>query len=72
MSSAESKALKLFHDAANRIPAYGDFLRKQKLNPAAIKTVADFKRVPIMDKANYITQYDLAEMCWDGDRKSVV
>ncbi len=66
MSSAESKALKLFHDAANRIPAYGDFLRKQKLNPAAIKTVADFKRVPIMDKANYITQYDLAEMCWDG------
>lgn len=66
MSSAESKALRLFHDAAARIPAYGDFLRKQKLNPSTITSVSDFKRVPHMDKTNYITQYDLAEMCWDG------
>lgn len=66
MSSADVHALTLFREAANRIPAYGDFLRKHKLNPSTIKTIDDFKRVPIMDKTNYITQYDLAEMCWDG------
>lgn len=66
MSSADSNALTLFHDAASRIPAYADFLHKNGLNPAAIQSIKDFHKVPIMDKQNYITQYPLAEMCWDG------
>lgn len=66
MDQAEQKALQLFRDAAKRIPAYKDFLAKHKLNPASITTMADFKNVPHMDKKNYIMQYPLARMCWDG------
>lgn len=67
MSSAESKALRLFNEAARRIPAYGDFLRNHKVEVAKIKTMADFDRLPTMDKTNYIMQYPLADMCWDGN-----
>lgn len=63
----EERALKLFHAAAKRVPAYKDFLKKHGINPDKIKTIRDFTQVPVTDKQNYIQQYPLAQRSWDGD-----
>lgn len=62
----ERRALKLFHEMARRVPAYKDFLKKKKINPAKITTMADFKLLPLLDKNNYLRKYPLEKLCWDG------
>lgn len=62
----QKMALKLFHEMAKRVPAYKDFLRKNKIKPASIKTIRDFSRLPTVDKENYLRRYRLNELCWDG------
>jgi phenylacetate-CoA ligase len=62
----EANALKLFHEAAERVPAYKDFLKKHKISPDSIKTFEDFQKVPITTKENYLKQYPLEKLCWDG------
>lgn len=59
-------ALKTFQDAAVRVPAYKDLLRKNKVNPNKIKTFEDFKSVPLTNK-RYLRSYKLNELCWDGN-----
>lgn len=66
MERGEKMALKLFHDMAERVPAYKGFLKKNKVNPASIKTIADFKSVPALDKDNYLRKYPRNQLCWDG------
>lgn len=65
----EANALKLFHLMAKRIPAYKDFLKKNKLNPEKVKTIQDFKQIPTIDKQTYLKQYPLESLCWDGKLK---
>ena len=60
------KALNTFHKAAVEVPAYKDFLKKNKINHEKIKTVQDFKIVPPTDKENYIQQYPWQERSWEG------
>lgn len=62
-----ARALALFHAAARRVPAYRDFLARQGCDPARIQTPAAFAQVPVMDKRNYLTQYPLPDLCWDGN-----
>jgi phenylacetate-CoA ligase len=63
----EKMALALFHEAATRVPAYKDFLKKHQIDHATIRTITDFDtHVPVVDKQNYISQYPLAELCLDG------
>lgn len=62
----EESALLLFHDMAKRVPAYKDFLSKNHIKPDSIKTIDDMEHVPVMDKENYIDQYKLSELCFDG------
>lgn len=59
-------ALRLFQEAAVRVPAYRDFLKKQRIKPELIRTLADFQQVPPVDKNNYLTKYSLPELSWDG------
>lgn len=68
--NAEKKALRFFHDVAERVPAYNDFLKRAKINPARIKTIQDFANIPITDAKNYITAYPIAKRCWDGKLSS--
>lgn len=69
----EHRPLKLFHEAARRVPAYKDFLKKNHINPAKIKTFKDFQLVPPVSKKNYLRQYSLEKLCWDGTlRKPLV
>lgn len=67
MQDPEEKAVALFHEAAKRVPAYKDFLKKHKINPKNIKTIDDFKTLPLVDKKNYLTKYPLEMLCWDGN-----
>ncbi len=63
------QALALFHKASRAIPAYKDFLQRQGVNPTKIQTVGDFDLVPVITKQNYLTQYSLQDMLWQGSFK---
>lgn len=63
----QQQALELFQRAAKSVPAYRDFLAKNKIEPTKIKTLDDFDHVPIMTKQNYLTQYEMRDLCWNGD-----
>ena len=56
----------LFHDMAKRVPAYKRFLKKNHINPKRIRTHEDLSTIPAIDKDNYLRQYDLTELSWDG------
>lgn len=65
----EKAALALFHSMAQRVPAYKDFLRRHKVYPEEIKTIKDFRKLPLLDKDNYLRAYPRNMLCWDGDLK---
>lgn len=62
----EKNALSLFKDAAKRVPAYKDFLKKHHVDPAKIKTFKDFELLPTTDKKSYLREYPLEKLAWDG------
>lgn len=62
----EHMALALFHAMAERVPAYGDFLAQRGIEPKSIRTIADFKTLPLLDKDNYLRAYPRQALCWDG------
>ncbi len=66
---SEKETLKLFHATAGSVPAYKDFLRKNKIKPENIKTLKDFSLVPAMDKDNYLHAYPYEKLLWDGELK---
>jgi phenylacetate-coenzyme A ligase PaaK-like adenylate-forming protein len=61
------RALDLFHQAAERVPAYKKFLARHKINPEKIQTWNDFQTVPIINKKNYLRYYPYHELFWDGN-----
>ena len=65
----ERKPLLLFKKAAREVPAYKDFLKKNKINPDKIKTFRDFQKIPITSKKNYLSRYPLEKLCWSGSLK---
>lgn len=65
----ETQALKLFSEMSQRVPAYKDFLKKNATKAHKIKTIADFRKVPITNKENYLLSYPLESLCWDGKFK---
>lgn len=48
------------------MPAYRQFLATHGINAAAIAAYADFSRLPLMNKANYMQAYSLPERCIGG------
>ncbi len=66
-NSANRKVLTLFKKAAEKVPAYKEFLRKNRINAENINNVKDFKKyVPFTTKENYILTFDLKDRCWEG------
>ena len=61
----KEKALALFHEAAQKVPAYKDFLKKNHVSHEKIKTFKDFQLVPPVSKKNYLRQYPLEKVVWD-------
>jgi phenylacetate-CoA ligase len=60
------RAIELCRSAAARVPAYGALLADADIDPLAIRTAADFERVPVVDKDGYLRRHSLPELCWDG------
>lgn len=50
----EKMALALFRFVADSTPAYRVFLKKRKINSAKIKTLEDFKTLPLTSKKDYL------------------
>lgn len=63
---SESHLLDLFHKTAETVPAYRKFLREHGIAPGEITTMADFRTLPLADKASYHRKYPLPELCRDG------
>lgn len=68
---AEENTLKLFKQAAFKIPAYKHFLEKNNIKADLVKSIKDFQQVPLTTKENYIDQYDIKDRCWGGDLKGI-
>ncbi|GAC1413601.1 MAG: phenylacetate--CoA ligase family protein [Candidatus Doudnabacteria bacterium] len=66
LANGEKMALDLFYEMAARVPAYKKFLKKHKIDPLKIKTMEDFKKVPLIDKDNYLKAYPYEELFIDG------
>lgn len=66
----ERTTLDLFHNAARRVPAYKDFLKKARVRAASVETAADLAQIPSTDKQNYLRQYPMSALCWDGELQS--
>jgi phenylacetate-CoA ligase len=61
------RALALFHNMAERVPAYKDFLKKHKVDHRKIVSAKDFAQLPAVDKDNYLRAYPREALCWDGE-----
>lgn len=63
----EKRALNLFQAMSERVPAYKDFLKKNKVDPKKIRGIDDFGLLPTLDKNNYLRAYPREALCWDGE-----
>ena len=52
---------------AVRVPAYKDFLKKHGVDHKKISGINELKKVPTIDKDNYLRAYSQEELCWDGN-----
>ena len=66
VGQAEAAAVQLFRHTAATVPAYREFLRGHRLDPGAVESIDDFRRVPMMDKESYHRRYPLPQRCRDG------
>ncbi|HEY0800521.1 MAG TPA: hypothetical protein VGD54_06735 [Steroidobacteraceae bacterium] len=57
--SAQGLLLELFRRTVQDVPAYQEFLTAQRVDPAAVKTYAEFARLPLLTKQNYMNAYPL-------------
>jgi phenylacetate-CoA ligase len=63
----EKQALRTFVIASKIVPAYKDFLKKNKINPEKIKKIEDFRKVPLTNKKNYLKKYPLKDLQIEGN-----
>ena len=66
----EKEILNLFHSAAIKVPAYKDFLNKNKINHNKISTLQDFGLVPPISKDSYLKAYPYKDLFWNGTTKN--
>jgi phenylacetate-CoA ligase len=60
------RVVELFHQVAASVPAYRAFLREHGVDPGAVRTFADFERLPLTTKENYHRRYPLPDLCRQG------
>lgn len=64
--SPEQAAFILFHSVAAEVPAYRDFLEREGIDPIRVQTPADFQKLPLLTKQNYMLPYPLPQRCRGG------
>jgi phenylacetate-CoA ligase len=60
------EALELLRAVAREVPAYRTLLAEHGIDPASVKTAADFVRLPLLDKKNYNRRFSLDELMLGG------
>jgi len=65
-ADADSAALHLFAATAQSVPAYRALLLDHGVDAGAVRTIDDFRRLPLMTRENYVKRYPLAERCRGG------
>jgi phenylacetate-CoA ligase len=55
-----------FHEVAASVPAYREFLARARVDPAAVRSVEDFRQLPMTSKSTYQARYPLPELCRGG------
>jgi phenylacetate-CoA ligase len=55
-----------FREVVASVPAYRRFLAEARIDPAAVQSAADFVRLPMTSKGNYVNKYPLPELCRGG------
>lgn len=63
---ASPDVLGLFRQVAATVPAYGEFLAERGIDPDAVRTLDDFRLLPMLTKDNYHRRYPLPALCRDG------
>lgn len=63
---AEASVLALARSVAREVPAYADWLAAHDMGPDTIRTIEDFRRLPITTKDNYHRPNALARLCRHG------
>jgi phenylacetate-CoA ligase len=69
-TNPQAVALALFQTVAASVPAYQSFLSEQGIDPAAVRSFADFQALPLTTKENYLRRHALADLCRDGRLES--
>lgn len=65
-AQAETRLLALFREVAATVPAYGEFLRAHGIECASVRTLEDFRRLPLLTRDNYLRRYPLPMRCRHG------
>lgn len=58
--------LALLHEVAAEVPAYQQFLAGHEIVAEEVRTLADFQRLPLLTRENYLRRYPLASRCRGG------
>jgi len=59
-ADAAEHALEVFRGVAREVPAYRSFLAEAGIDPAGIRGPEDFRRLPLLTKANYVRRHAIA------------
>lgn len=62
----EDFALYYFKKISQSVPAYKKFLKNKKFNTKKIKIISDFKKVPLINKKDYLRKYPYKDLFIDG------
>lgn len=65
-TSSQAHVLELFKEVAATVPAYKAFLTANNINPDSIQTYADFQKLPLITKGNYLQLNSLTDLCRQG------
>ncbi len=66
------KSLELFKKVAAELPAYTDFLKRNNFKAGGVKTAADFYKIPIASKKNYLQPNTHNQLVWDQKQKGML
>ncbi|MET0287025.1 MAG: phenylacetate--CoA ligase family protein [Polyangiales bacterium] len=60
----------LFARTVRDVPAYAAFLRQRGVDVTSVRSLADFSRLPLATKRDYVQAFPLAQRCRDGELQS--
>ncbi|OGE75532.1 MAG: hypothetical protein A3C85_03610 [Candidatus Doudnabacteria bacterium RIFCSPHIGHO2_02_FULL_48_21] len=63
---SEDYLLNLFRETFERVRGYHDFIEANNFQPLNVKSLADYTKIPVTNKNNYLRSYPLEHLVFDG------